>query len=711
MSFIDMPTSSDVVEPSQSIMEIQSMSLSDTSEEASREIDGIVEYVTEQFSKAEDRRRVDEDRWLECFRNFRGVYGNTTQFTDSEKSRAFVKITKTKVLAGYAQVVDVLFAGNKFPIGIDPPNIAVGVEGTVHFDPKEAPGGAGGGGESLRSNPTMTPQIAKVFGPMKTQLMKVADKLKAGVGLSPTAVTFDPAKDAAKKMEKKIHDQLNEAQASKSLRSFAFELCLLGTGVYKGPFLTSKEYPKWSEDGTYEPVEKVIPDMDFVSVWDFYPDADAKNMSEAEYVIQRHKMSKTQLRGLKRRPGFRTKELESLISDGPNYTAKDWETYLTDDENVQMHERWEVLEYWGMIDKDLAKKSGIKVPKEYKDFEEYQINVWTSGGRILRLVINPFKPSRIPYHAVPYEANPYSFFGVGIAENMLDSQLLMNGFMRLAVDNAALSSNIIFEVNEDMLVPGQSMEIYPGKVFRRQGGAPGQAFFSSKIENVTNECIMLFDKARQLSDEATGMPSYAHGMTGVMSTGKTAAGMSMLMGAAAQNIKAVVRNIDDYLLSPLGKDLYAFNMQFDFNKDFAGDCVVVAKGTESLMRNEVRSQKLMQLAQFAAGNQAMMPYIKWDYILREYASSLDLEEDKVINDPRNAAIQAAEMAKVQGIMAPQGDPQAQQQAQAQANGQVPGGSIPSPDDPTGNGNGNIGPGMAPEPGAEGFSGQQQGAPQ
>ena len=30
----------------------------------------------------------------------------------------------------------------------------------------------------------------------------------------------------------------------------------------------------------------------------------------------------------------------------------------------------------------------------------------------------------------------------------------------------------------------------------------------------------MFDKARQLADEITGMPSYAHGMTGVMSVGE-----------------------------------------------------------------------------------------------------------------------------------------------------------------------------------------------
>lgn len=107
----------------------------------------------------------------------------------------------------------------------------------------------------------------------------------------------------------------------------------------------------------------------------------------------------------------------------------------------------------------------------------------------------------------------------------------------------------------------------------------------------------MFEKSRQLADESTGMPSYAHGQTGVQGIGRTASGISMLMGAAAQNIKAVVRNIDDYLLNPLGKALFAFNMQFNFDKMFThGDLEVVARGTESLMRNEIRSQKLMQFS-------------------------------------------------------------------------------------------------------------------
>lgn len=658
----------------------------------------LVESIKEEFGRSDRKRYHDEERWLECYRNYRGIYGPTTQFTSTEKSKAFIKITKTKVQAAFAQIIDVLFAGNRFPIGIESPNLPIGVEEAIHIDTSGQNPGAAPQGPSTPKSSQMDPHIAKLFGPKKKLLEPLKDQIQSGPGMLPSDITFEPAKEAARKMEKQILDQLDEAHASKSLRSTIFEMALFGTGGYKGPFAIDKEYPRWTSGGDYDPDIKTIPHVEYVSIWDCYPDADARNMSEAEKFIQRHRMSKTDLRALKKRPYFRGKNIEKLISEGPNYTQKYWETALQETENdITVNERWEVLEYWGVMDADIAKENGIKIPKEYKGQDQIQINAWISGDHVLRLVFNPFTPARIPYNIVPYEINPYSLFGVGVAENMLDTQLLMNGFMRLAVDNAALSANVILEVNEDMLVPGQSMDLYPGKIFRRSGGQPGVAINSIKIDSHTEEALAAFDKARQLSDEATGMPSYAHGQTGVTSIGRTASGMSMLMGAAAQNIKAVVRNIDDYLLAPLGKALFAFNMQFNFSEDYIGDLSVIAKGTESLMRNEIRSQRLLQLAQFAAPNPQMAPLIKWDYILREYAASLDLDEDKVVNDPRAAAIQAMNMRNMAIMSGQIADPNAPA---------PPGGGAPAPSDPTGNGNGNIAPGNSPEPGAEGFSGPQ-----
>jgi len=658
---------------------------------------GAASFIQGQFRKSKDHRLSDEERWLMAYRNYRGIYGPDVQFTETEKSQAFVKITKTKVLAAYAQIVDVLFAGSKFPVGIESRKYPNNVAGEVNYDPnaitsKKVEEMAGV--QYTPKRPIARPDIEKDLGPYKAKLEPIADELEMGSGDSPSAVYFEPAKMAAQTMERKMHDQLDETSASKHLRSVAFETCLFGTGILKGPFAFDKEYPRWDEEGNYDPLYETIPKVEYVSIWDLYPDPDARNMAEAEYTIQRHRLNRTQLRALKRRPHFRTESIELAIEQGPQYQREYWEDALDESNNSESPDRFEVLEYWGVLDAELAEQADIDLPEEMEDRDEVQVNVWVCNGQILRLVINPFTPTRIPYSAVPYELNPYGFFGIGVAENMEDTQLLMNGFMRMAVDNGALSGNLLIEIDETNLVPGQDLSVYPGKVFRRQAGAPGQAIFGTKFPNVSNELLMMFDKARQLSDEATGIPSYSHGVGGVMGVGRTASGMSMLMGAAAQNIKAVVRNLDDYLLAPLGKALFAFNMQFNFDQIYTkGDLAVTARGTESLMRNEIRSQRLLQFMQMTA-NQQMAPFVKYDFILRELAASMDLDEDKIMNDPREAMIQAKMMAEIQAMM-PQPDP-----AQAAP---APGGA-PSPQDPTGNGNGNIAPGSAPEPGASGFTG-------
>jgi hypothetical protein len=342
--------------------------------------------------------------------------------------------------------------------------------------------------------------------------------------------------------------------ASKHLRSMAFEMALLGTGVMKGPFAVDKEYPNWNENGDYEPLIKTVPSTNHVSVWNFYPDPEAASMDDAEYVIERHKMSRNQLRALRGRPYFLAESIQKSIDMGSNYERKYWEQNMEDDDTMPANtERWEVLEFWGFVDTDLLEEYGIKIPRELRKLDEVNCNIWVCNGQVLRCVLNPFKPSRIPYYAVPFEHNPYSFFGVGIAENMDDTQTLMNGFMRMAVDNAVLSGNLLIEIDETNLVPGQDLSVYPGKVFRRQGGAPGQAIFGTKFPNVAAENMQLFDKARVLADESTGFPSFAHGQTGVSGVGRTASGISMLMSAANGSIRSVVKNVDDYLLAPMGR--------------------------------------------------------------------------------------------------------------------------------------------------------------
>ena len=664
----------------------------------------IVQFVKDKYSKADTARQLDEERWIQAYRNYRGLYGPDVQFTSTEKSRIFVKVTKTKVLAAYGQIAEVLFGGNRFPISIDPTTLPDGIQDTVSYETNpEVRKAINEDMAELLPGETL-PEFKERLGALTGMLEPVIDDVKPGVNGSPSAVQLHPAEVSAKKMEKKIHDQLEESHAKKHLRAAAFETALFGTGVMKGPFAVDKEYPNWDDDGNYSPVFKTIPQTTSVSIWNFYPDPDAATMEEAEYVVERHKMSRSQVRGLKNRPYFRENAVDNALRLGESYRKQWWEHIMEDNSEEDKADRFEVLEFWGFVDKEVIKDQGVDIPKDLEDADQLSVNIWICNGQVLRLVMNPFTPAYIPYFAAPYEMNPYSIFGVGIAENMDDTQTLMNGFMRMAVDNAALSGNLLIEVDETNLVPGQDLSVYPGKVFRRQGGAPGQAIFGTKFPNVSNENMQMFDKARVLADESTGFPSFAHGQTGVSGVGRTASGISMLMSAANGSIRNVVKNIDDYLLAPLGKAFFGFNMQFDFDTDIKGDLEIKARGTESLMANEVRSQRLMQFMQVVS-NPALAPFARMDYIVREIAKSMDLDPDKVGNNMAQAAVQAeilkqfreANPPPVQPGVPTPGSPQG-----APAGAQV--------QDTQGSGGGTIGTGTAPQPGEQGFSGntgQQQ----
>ena len=681
--------------------------LGDTEQEdAYNSLAGVIKA---KFQASENARQFDEKRWLRAYRNYRGIYGNDMAFTESEKSKVFVKITKTKVMAAYGQIIEVLFSSGKFPLGIDPTVMPEDIAEYAHVakesQPAEeqevrSPYGFPGDGNDLEPGATFD----SILGGLREEYGK-ANFSEGPSKDGRSEPQISPAEISAKNMERLIHDQLGESSATSVFRHSLFEMALLGTGIVKGPFSYDKLSHKWEKDretGTnvYNPKSKLVPRIEAVSCWDFYPDPDAVTVDDADYIIERHNYTKTQLRDLMNRPFFRADAVRECLAMGPNYEARGYESSLLDRETTDEFDknRYEILEFWGYLDKELAEQAGLEIDDDMDELDELSVNCWVCNGKILRLVINPFTPARLPYMVCPYEINPYQFFGVGIPENMDDAQTIMNGHARMAIDNLALAGNLVFDVDETMLVPGQDMKVFPGKIFRRQSGQPGQSIHGVKFPNTANENLMMFDRFRQLADESTGIPSYSHGTTGVQSTTRTAAGMSMLMGAAALNIKTVVKNIDDYLLRPLGESMFAWNMQFNEDTpEIRGDLDVKARGTSSLMQKEVRSQRLMTFLQ-TASNQNLAPFVKWHSVLSEIAKSLDIEPEKLINDPENAAIFAKIMGMANGNQQNEGDGQQPNVAQS---GDVPPGA--NPNDPTGVGGGNIGVGGVPQAGETGFT--------
>ena len=673
-----------------------------------KSFDNLGSLIESRLKESEQARLYDEKRWLRSYRNYRGIYGSDMAFRDSEKSRVFVKVTKTKVLAAYGQLIEVLFSQGKFPIGIFPTKVPSGVSEYAHIKPDNMKNprmediyGFDGDGRDMSPGATAD-----------SILNGLAEKYaEAGFEKGPAPdlknmPQIEPAEEAAKNMEKLIHDQLEETHAISVMRHVLFEMCLLGTGILKGPFNYEKPEHKWelNEKGEreYSPTKKLVPRVEAVSCWDLYPDPDAVQIEDADYVIQRHVYTRSQVRDLMNRPFFRKSAIEDLLSYGSNYETRSYETALFDRENQEefSKNRYEILEYWGVMDKHFVEEAGIEIPDDIDDdLDEVQINAWVSNGHILRLVLNPFTPARNPFMVCPYEINPYQFFGVGIPENMDDAQTIMNGHARMAIDNLALAGNLVFDIDETMLVPGQDMSVFPGKIFRRQSGQTGQALHGLKFPNTAPENMQIFDRFRQLADESTGIPSYSHGQTGIQSTTRTASGMSMLMGAAALNIKTVIKNVDDYLLKPLGQTLFHWNMQFNKEvPEIQGDLNIKAQGTTSLMTKEVRSQRLMTFMQVAS-NQFLAPFVKWHSIIKEIAKSMDIDPDQLVNDPEKAAIFMKMMGEMNGNQ--QAESPDQQQGGMANPGGVPAGANNT--DTQGSGGGNIGVGTPQTPGEGGFT--------
>tara|TARA_A100001515_G_scaffold61844_1_gene48642 strand:+ start:1528 stop:3645 length:2118 start_codon:yes stop_codon:yes gene_type:complete len=674
---------------------------------------GLAGYIRAKFEDAENGRYIYEQRWLQAYKNFRGIYDSTTQYRDSERSKVFIKITKTKVLAAYGQIVDILFANKKFPLVVESTPMPEGIAEFAHMrtpldeTPQQTdPYGFPGDGRQLNpgaltaSNGHVLGSYGKEFGDML-----VPGKSKLG------EPQFEPAKEQARRMEKCIHDQLLDTNGINVFRKAIFESALLGTGVVKGPFNFYKRVHKWERDEMgnreYMPYEKTVPRIEAVSLWDFHPDPSATSIEDCEYVIERHRMNRQQLRSLIMRPYFDAAAIEECLAKGPNYEDKYYEDTIREDETEPYYQenRYEVLEYWGVLDAKFAEEAGMAEAENMSEFDQLQVNVWVCGGMVIRCVVNPFTPARIPYHAFPFEINPYQIWGVGVAENMEDAQMLMNGHVRMAIDNLALAGNLVFDVDEASLVPGQNMDIFPGKIFRRQSGVTGTAINGLKFPNTAPENIQMYQISRQLADEETGIPSIMHGQTGVTGTGRTAAGLSMLMGGAGLSMKTVIKNIDDYLLKPIGEAYFQWNMQFNESaEDVEGDLEIKPRGVAAVMQKEVRTQRLTSLLQTVA-NPMLAPFVKLPNLMRELAIAQDIDPDSLVNDVNEAQLYAQ---MLQGMMQ-----NAQQAASAEAGGApqqqgvAPNGGVPSGPpgiDDSGRGNGTIGVGVAPNAGEAGFTG-------
>jgi hypothetical protein len=560
------------------------------------------------FSEVKRLRVGMELRWLDDLRQYRGIYSPEIKL-DPELSQTYYRMTRIKVRSITARLLDLLFpAGHEYPWSLD-----AGQTADMPVDPEAI----------------MQAQML-LMRPLAPEEME--------------AMQLETANQRAKLMEKEIRDQLTNLEFRKLLRAVVHSGNLYGTGVLKGPLVQEQVVKHWAADGMggWLPQEEThnAPYLEFVPVWDVYADPDAVDFKEATYVFQRHVMTKPELRKLAGRPDFERDAIFSHIQDNPDGDCRfelfETELRLMGYQSRSIHprsRRYEVLEYWGVVDgRDLE---DLGMTGEMEDVTgEYWVNAWLLGDKVIKLAINPIDGVTIPFMSYYFEKDETNIFGDGVAWILRDDQDALNASIRAMLDNAAVSAGSQFEVNIDLLDPSEdSQAIYPRRVWRRTGvGAEAQypAIRAVDVPSHTNEFLVLAQKFETNIHEST-VPSYMHGETD-RGVGRTVGGLSMLMGTAQTSLKDQLVILDDDVIKPLLQALYHWNMQFNPREDIRGDFLVNIQGTSSMIAREVRSQSLEQFAA-ATANPLDAPYIDRKLLNQERAKALELPQNLVLDPP------------------------------------------------------------------------------
>ncbi|MEE4109099.1 MAG: hypothetical protein V2I24_07120 [Halieaceae bacterium] len=542
-----------------------------------------------------------EQRWLEDLRQYHGKYapGDLARMQAAGGSQVFVNITRNKTQAFAARLQDMLFPTDDRSWAIHPTPVPE-MRGSGDIDP--ATGQA------------------------------VDREAEAAI--------------AAEAMQEQIDDQLTECRYQSIARDVIDDAAVLGTGIIKGPVIVGRTEKSWytRPDGisVLEIAESLTPASERVSPWDFFPDMDATTVDDAEFIFQRHRMTKRRLREFARLPGVLVDEIRSVmrVGEGADRIGQD---HLSDIREItgvatlQNDRGYEIWEYHGPISKsDLCsclQAAGTPMPEEELDELDDEVSavVFFARNRVLKVSLNPLETDDRPYSVFNAEKDPSCIFGFGIPRLMQQAQKVMNAAWRMMMDNAGMSVADQLVINRELIEPADgSWNITPKKLWYLidKTRSVQEAFGTFNTPSHQVELANIFSLARQLADEETNLPLIAQGEQTANMT-QTANGMAMLMNSANIVLRRAVKNWDDDITRPMIGRFYDWNMQYSNRPEIKGDFSIEARGSGALLVREKQQQNLMLYANLSASNPEIALRRDWAGLDREIAKSLEVPYEQI----------------------------------------------------------------------------------
>lgn len=575
-------------------------------------IDALSGDLLREFDEAERLRRKVEERWLKDLRQFRGIYEPDVESKLANRSKSFVRRTRVKVVTTDARMMDYLF-----PAGQEK-------NWTCTETPKPS--------VSNEMRQTIAQRLVQQSGQQGEPSKEAVE-----------AAVLAFCKEAAKGMTKVMDDQLVEIRYKQVTKKAVHSGNLYGTGILKGPLVERRVRQRFSQEGAkWKPKneEYIVPFVDFVPLWRFYPDMAPTDLEQLRFAYERHLMTRHEFSALASRRTFKKQVILDHIQANPRGCAsvKWFENEvksLGDREEQQTRDNgmYEVLERWGWLTGEQLKQAGVRITDD-RLLESFFSNVWLlPNGQIIKAVLQPINGVTWPYHLYYFDKDETSIFGEGLAAIMRDDQEMLNAAVRMMLDNGALTSGPMLEiVLSELAVTERADEVFPWKIWYRKSGAnmDKPAVRQIQLDNNLEWLSKMASMFEQNTDEVTAIPRYMTGENATTGAAGTASGMSMLMGAANIIIKELLGSWDEGVTRTFIQSLYRWNMQFNRDNSIKGDFDVKARGTASLIAKELRGQQLDAFAQQTAeGPDA--PFVNRHELLLARSEALELPAGVVMS--------------------------------------------------------------------------------
>jgi hypothetical protein len=548
------------------------------------EIAGRVDTLWQRAKK--DRKEI-ELQGMQNLRQYRGVYDpDILERLDDSRSKVYPRDTRTKVKGYVAKMMEMMY-------------------------PAE--------GKNWSVKPTVVPNIPQddleeIIDTLDRQVEEAQAQGQEFIVTSDMIenAVFSLAKDRARAMEKECEDQLSEmpiidSELSKTaLRSGG----IYGAGYTKGPMVTRKTIRTWKRNeltGMWE--EKVSraprPAYRPSSFWDVYPDLAAATWMEQDRIFEKLHFSQHSLRKLIGMAGIDDVALKKYLAanrDG-NYTKEEFEDELDVLNNTQNvadknKRKFEVISFRGFLTAQEVEDMGVEVKKADKA-SNILVEIWLLGRVIIKLDHTPF--GDVPgefYHAYVHgEDEDSGLIGIGLPEDVRDSQLSLCATSRMTQDNAAAVSGPIWEVNDDLLGKNRVSSINSFKVIHREGfgqDAQSQAVRQMSTDSHIAELMALSKQHRETMDIESNLPAWIFGAPEPLGEAfRTSGNMSAMQGGATMVTKDNVRAFDNYVRAKIGS-LIKWNKKFNKKKEIQGDFEAQPLGSKSLVAKELRGAALDQ---------------------------------------------------------------------------------------------------------------------